>query len=497
MKKLTALLLIAALAAALLTGCGQSPASDGEDPGGSPQADESPYEIVMAYFCMTNYADVQAVADAMSEITLEKINATVTLMPMDVVSYLQQMPLMLSGDEKLDTLLISQNFSMSSQIAQGQLVDITDLVETYCPDAIEAIGSENLDACKVSGVLYGLPPTKEYGVQYGAVMRKDLVEKYDIDVDAIETWEDLGAVFEVIKANEPEVYPLVSFDSSTSIAEMILCGEYDLCQDKMGVVKLDDSTGTVVNLFETEDYLEALDLVRSWYNSGYVYKDITTTQETGESLMAAGKAFCWLANMKPGYAEQESKNTGVEMIQVNISEGISCTQDVAALQMGIARNCENVEKTLEFLNLLYTDSELMNLLANGIEGQHYVINEEGKATLPEGVTDSGYVFNHWEIGNNFITYLWDSDVDDLWALTEEFNANTYKSPAFGLSFDLNEVSTEVAAVSSAMSQYRMVLENGTVDAEDMLPQFLEKLQSAGIGEIISAKQAQMAEFLNK
>ena len=76
----------------------------------------------MAYFCMTNYADVQAVSDAMSEITLEKINATVKLLPMDVVSYLQQMPLMLSGDEKLDTLLISQNFSMSSQIAQGCLL---------------------------------------------------------------------------------------------------------------------------------------------------------------------------------------------------------------------------------------------------------------------------------------------------------------------------------------------------------------------------------------
>lgn len=213
--------------------------------------------------------------------------------------------------------------------------------------------------------------------------------------------------------------------------------------------------------------------------------------------MAAGKAFCWLANMKPGYAEQESKNTGVEMVQVNISDGISCTQDVAALQMGIARNCENVEKTLEFLNLLYTDADLMNLLANGIEGQHYVLNEQGKATLPEGVTESGYVFNHWEIGNNFITYLWDSDVDDLWGMTEEFNSTTYKSPAFGLSFDLSEVSTEVAAVSSTMSQYRMVLENGTVDAESMLPQFVDKLQSAGINEIISVKQVQMDEFLSK
>lgn len=497
MKKLIALLLIATLALGLLTGCAGSNGNDGDAGSAAPQNDESPYEIVMAYFCMTNYADVQAVSDAMSEITLEKINATVKLLPMDVVSYLQQMPLMLSGDEKLDTLLISQNFSMSSQIAQGQLVDITDLVEKLCPDAIEAIGTENLDACKVNGVLYGLPPTKEYGVQYGAVMRKDLVEKYDINIDAITTWEDLGPVFEIIKANEPEIYPLVSFDSSTSISEMILGSEFDLCQDKMGVVYLDDQEGTVVNLFETSEYRSAIDLVRSWYNSGYVYKDITTTQETGESLMAAGKAFCWLANMKPGYAEQESKNTGVEMVQVNISDGISCTQDVAALQMGIARNCENVEKTLEFLNLLYTDADLMNLLANGIEGQHYVLNEQGKATQPEGVTDSGYVFNHWEIGNNFITYLWDSDVDDLWGMTEEFNSNTYKSPAFGLSFDLSEVSTEVAAVSSTMSQYRMVLENGTVDAESMLPQFVDKLQSAGINEIISVKQAQMDEFLSK
>lgn len=264
MKKLIVLLLIATLVLGLLTGCAGSAGNDGDAGSAAPQNDESPYEIVMAYFCMTNYADVQAVSDAMSEITLEKINATVKLLPMDVVSYLQQMPLMLSGDEKLDTLLISQNFSMSSQIAQGQLVDITDLVEKFCPDAIEAIGAENLDACKVNGVLYGLPPTKEYGVQYGAVMRKDLVEKYDINIDAITTWEDLGPAFEIIKANEPEIYPLVSFDSSTSISEMILGSEFDLCQDKMGVVYLDDQEGTIVNLFETSEYRNAIDLVRSW-----------------------------------------------------------------------------------------------------------------------------------------------------------------------------------------------------------------------------------------
>ena len=120
-----------------------------------------------------------------------------------------------------------------------------------------------------------------------------------------------------------------------------------------------------------------------------------------------------------------------------------------------------------------------------------MLNDQNKAVLPEGVTDSGYVFNHWEIGNNFITYLWDNDVDDLWTITEEFNKSTKKSPAFGLSFDLNDVSTEVAAVNSTMSQYRMVLENGTVEPEDVLPEFRDKLDAAGIDAIIACKQQQI------
>ena len=492
-KKLLTMLLCMVMGVSLLAGCSSS-GTDGttvqklENQG---ESTEDPYEIVMAYFCMTNYADASLVEAAMSEITRKKINTTVKLLPLDVASYVEQMTLMLSGDEKLDMLLISQNFNMSSQIAQGQLVEITDMVDTYCKDAVEVIGKENLEGCKVNGVLYGLPPTKEYGVQYGVVMRKDLVEKYNIDTASIKTWEDLTDVLAVIKENEPDVYPLVSFDSATSISEMILGESFDLLQDKMGVVKLDDAGATVLNLFETEEYEQTLNLVRDWYTKGYIYQDIITTQETGSSLMSAGKAFAWLANMKPGYAEQESKNSGVELVQVNISEPIACTQDVAALQMGIARNCENVEKTLEFLNLLYTDKELMNLLTNGIEGTHYVVNDAGKITLPEGVTDSGYVFNHWEIGNNFITYLWDSDVDNLWDMTAEFNKTTKKSPAFGLSFDLNAVSTEVAAVNSIMSQYRMVLEDGTVEPDSMLSEFRDKLKSAGIDEIIACKQAQI------
>ena len=48
-----------------------------------------------------------------------------------------------------------------------------------------------------------------------------------------------------------------------------------------------------------------------------------------------------------------------------------------------------------------------------------------------------------------------------------------------------------------MSQYRMVLENGTVDPETMLSEFQSKLQSAGINEIIAAKQTQIDAFLGK
>ncbi len=45
-------------------------------------------------------------------------------------------------------------------------------------------------------------------------MRKDLVDKYNIDTTKIKSLDDLDAVFKIIKDNEPGIIPTVKYGIS-------------------------------------------------------------------------------------------------------------------------------------------------------------------------------------------------------------------------------------------------------------------------------------------
>ena len=141
---------------------------------------------------------------------------------------------------------------------------------------------------------------------------------------------------------------------------------------------------------------------------------------------------------------------------------------------------------MRFLNLLYTDAELINLFDWGIEGTHYVKTEDGHITYPEGVDseNSGYSLGlGWIFGNQYLSYVWEGDDLDLYDQLKEFV------------YDSNNVKTEVAAVSNVLNEYRAGLEFGVMDPETTLPEFLGALDAAGINTIIEEKQRQLDEWV--
>ncbi|MBQ7895284.1 MAG: ABC transporter substrate-binding protein, partial [Oscillospiraceae bacterium] len=357
-------------------------------------------------------------------------------------------------------------------IAQGQIVPVTKYMDTTLAPAIAEIGADYVEACKYSGELYGLPSLHEFGASYGIIFRTDLLEKYNLDVSSIKTFEDLEPMLEVIKQNEPDVIPLTTFNSAYTVAEAVFDSMFDECGDKLGDLRMDDEVGTIITRFESDEYKYWCDVAYDWNQKGYIFEDVATTQETGETLMAAGRVFCWLANGKPGYEEQEELNTGKELTYVQLTPAISTTTSVNALQVGMARNCKNPDKAAEFLNLLYTDDQLMVLLANGIEGKHYNLNEDGLAVMVE---NSSWVFNSWEMGNNFRTLLWDTDPATKWEDTKVFNETALHSKAFGYTFDMTSLATEIAACQTVLNQYRYAIENGSVSTEAVLDEFINKL----------------------
>ena len=57
--------------------------------------------------------------------------------------------------------------------------------------------------------------------------------------------------------------------------------------------------------------------------------------------------------------------------------------------------------------------------------------------------------------------------------------------------------SEVAAVANVMAQYVNPLLSGVVDVEQVLPEFRQKLKSAGHETIIRMKQEQLDKWLSE
>ena len=95
-------------------------------------------EIVVLYPSMGPIpSGLQAVEDAMNEITEEQINTHVTLKVIEVGNYDQQVNLMTAGGEQLDLMVTMPGgpASLGTMAAQNQLMDITELLEEYAPKA--------------------------------------------------------------------------------------------------------------------------------------------------------------------------------------------------------------------------------------------------------------------------------------------------------------------------------------------------------------------------
>jgi putative aldouronate transport system substrate-binding protein len=475
---------------------GNEGAAAGTD-GDGKSAELKPYELNVAYLNIGTATDLPEIQAAVNKITQEKINATVKFMPIDFGAWQQQINLMLAGNEKLDLLVTGSGLNFGTQAAKGQLIPLDDLLEQYGQDIKKVVEPDVLKAASASGSIYGVPSVRDWAADYGVLMRKDLVDKYNIDLSAVKTFDDLDAVFEIIKKNEPEMAAIIPEAPSIAVATSIVPGLVDPLNDDNGVLPGLDNDLKVVNWFETEQYADLLTMVRRWYDAGFIPKDISTNQTASEQLVKAGKAFAFMAHMKPGYETKTSLLTGTEMVAVRILPPVATTSSISNIMFSIAKNTSDPERAMMFLNLLYSDAELINLIDYGIEGKHYEVKSGNIIGFPSGVDSSTATYNPnfgWMWGNQFLSYVWEGDDSAVWEMQDAFNKEATKSKAMGFSFTVDPVKTEAAAIQNVKDQYKIGLENGTLDPVKYLPEFISKLKAAGMDKVIAEKQKQLDEW---
>jgi len=506
-------LLIVALILTLLTmaACGNgssNPSSstpvsaDGEAGSGASTPDTNsgePVTLVLAHFGGGSLPDTDIVAENLSSITEELINVRIELLPITFAAWEQQINLMVSGGEKLDLVHVMMN-NFSTDVAKGKFLAIDQYMDNEAKELKEVVGDAYLSAGQIDGIQYGVPSIRDMAASYGVCFRKDLLEKYGFNADDIKTVEDLEAVYEVVSAGEPDMYMTYGQGNSISIVNQLLTSRDDLGNGFGVLLNRGQDDFNVVNWFSTDEYRGYLDMVRDWYLKGWIVADAVTNTESATTLVKGGQLFSFCTNLKPGYDKQAGLSSGYEMVTSTISPAFSTTTQVGVLSWCLPINCEYPSEAMQFMNLMYTNADVVNAFDWGVEGVHYVKveGEDNLITYPEGVNESntGWGLNlGWIFGNQLLSYVWEGNDPDLYVKLKEFNDTAIISKALGFQFDATNVKNEVAALQNVTAEYRLSLEYGMVDVDENLPKFLQALEDAGINKVIAEKQAQLDAWL--
>lgn len=516
-KRVLAAILAASLSALAFASCGGETSTDSStgsessttntDSTASTEdgntASDGTYQITMAYLG-SEQPDQAEVMQAISDLTMEELGMSFEGIALGLGDFRDKLRLMLTGGDKLDIIFTFAD-QASAYVSQNLVLNLldwngTNLMEEYGQGIVEAVGEEQAYGGQINGVLYGIPSQKEAMGTAGIVMRKDIVDELGIDYENWNSYEDLYDTFAQVHEAHPELNVVVGNNMVTKFYP------YDSLNDSLGVLMMDDPdnlTLDVVNLFETDFYMNQAKIINEWYNNGWVMLDAATTTETTASLMKAGSAFCYFSPIKPGFLAQEEATTARELVtQVLYPEwDIIGSYNINFVNWGIAHQCEDPVKAMQFLNFAFTNGEFNDLLNFGIEGKHYV-NMEGSdvmVTYPEGVdaASCGYhLAMGWANPNQFVGSIWEGNPEDVWQQYKDCNAASVWSKAYGFIPDTSatEVANMQTALTNVYNTYQKSIECGAVDPETIIAQMNSELYAAGLQEYMDEKQRQLNEW---
>lgn len=507
MKRILLAALAIVMSIGLMAGCTTAKAPTSAPVSQAPVATPAP-DITKDFVTLTWYLigngdepDQAAVVAAVNEYLKPKINAAVDLRVIGWGdTYENKINPMLASGEKFD-LVFSCSWAANyrQNATSGFFRELNDLLPVYAPDVEKVLSKEFLYASAINGKLFTMACNKEKAHAWGPLMRKDLVDKHKIDTANIKNWKDFEPVLKTIKDNEPDIWPLCVVTAEAPFK----CLDWDYVGDDKvpGVLfsNNDASNTKIINHFTAPESVEHYKLMRDYFTKGYINPD-APTQSDFKAELKSGKYFCINQSLKPNKYIEMSNELGVEFVQAQFTPSVMSNRETTGSMIALPIAGENPERTLMFVNLLYTDPYVINTLNFGIEGDHYVkVNDKQIKSGPKNAaTPAGYNPGHtWKFGNQYLEFLSEKDPANMWDLYKEFNDSSIPLNSLGFIWDGAAVTNEVAACINVVDKYYVGLfcGAGTDPVDTIVANFEKELNDAGVLVIMADMQKQYNAFL--
>jgi ABC-type glycerol-3-phosphate transport system substrate-binding protein len=527
MKKLTALLL-ALLLILTVTACGQtsqqnssssfSSSDDGETAGINETGevdpdnpwknlvDTSKEETVVVYVLGDKPNDYDRVIEQVNDRLMELVNTKIEINFIALSDYATKYPLVLTGGDEIDLIYASSWCFFTEQVGKGAYVELTDdFIQKYMPKTWELEPEAAWKQVAVNGKVYAVPRNQTENQNYGGfLVRKDMMEKYNID--DITTFDEYEEYLFTLAENETDAYALYAFPSLPMKGMLMMPFENmftvynNICWDAdNGTAKVEDCEF----LYTTEEYHDYVLRMAEWAKRGVWPSNAISGSTHTQDLFVEGKSLsfpCRTPESDNIIRQAEAKGYEVDYVTC-LPEGVYTRRTAYNGDcMAIASFSKNPERAAVVLDIMKNDEQTNLLCVGGIEGVHYVINEDGSRS--NGPESDNYAWDNWSwsIRNDWNPPL--ERLDMVKEVEEEYEERLMPDEMWifdGFSTNNDKYSAEIAVINSIITEYDFSFDLGVFgdDTEAKYQEFVQKLNDAGLEVVWEDWMQQLNDFVGE
>ena len=511
-KKLVSVMLVSAMTASLLAGCGSdaastdattdssaatetteaAPADDATEEAAAPAAsgDKVHINVYRATFNLANpdTDQVKKVETAINDYIADKINVEISLTDVGSGEYTDKANLALANNEinLLWTASWESTIGTNDLVPQNAVYDLTDILPGT--PLYNSMAEGQWEATKYDGKMFFIPVYKDNVEGYDFMFRKELVDKYGWDISSIKTLADCEPMLADCKA-EGLKYPYLTQKTAMFYRWYINDFDFFTADATANFVAVDRATNEVVDTILTDQYKEFCTLMAKWAEAGYISEDDATKTTTDTTTQTQDWGMSWWTDIPVN--DEANSRYGQDVVMTPATDRWAHSTSALGSCYCVTANStpEQAQACVDFMGLLYTDSKLADLYTFGIEGEDYTYDANGQ------VTQTSELYNHsmWESASATIVTPLDNEPANKADLYDAFNGGAKTSCAAGFRFDKTPVEAQYAACQSVFETYGFPLENGafaSADVESVIAEYQAALDEAGYQDVIAEFQSQ-------
>lgn len=307
-----------------------------------------------------------------------------------------------------------------------------------------------LDAAKYQGQIFAIPNNHPIGKSQYLLLNKRIADAENINASSVINIDRMlnTGIIQTTAEKYPGVTPFFGEITPYGYQYWGSTGTEDFSVLATRVQA--DTSGDTVNfrnLFAFNDYVNTVANYKSLVEAGYVGTDSSVTE------FGAG-----VINATPAEVEKYEKDYYVTVL----NGPVATMDDVFEAAFGVSVYTKDVERSMDIVTLLNTDTELKTILQYGVEGTHWKKNLNNPSVID--IISDDYKMETVNTGNVYMSYPEAGVSMEYWAKAKEHNIASYApititfTPKQYLTDEIKPLLAELDAVSA---QYKARIDGMT------------------------------------